>query len=74
MYTRRFAGSGCHSASASIGRGIVYGYLPVELAVEGTPLEVEYLGDRLAATVGAETKPHATPAAGNAAPGDSPTT
>jgi len=38
----------------SIGRGIVYGYLPVELAVEGTPLEVEYFGDRLAATVAAE--------------------
>ena len=35
----------------SIGRGIVYGYLPVELAVEGTPFEVEYFGDRLAATV-----------------------
>jgi glycine cleavage system aminomethyltransferase T/glycine/D-amino acid oxidase-like deaminating enzyme len=38
----------------SIGRGIVYGYLPVELAVEGTPFEVEYFGDRLAATVAAE--------------------
>jgi glycine cleavage system aminomethyltransferase T len=38
----------------SIGRGIVYGYLPVDLAVEGTPLEVEYFGDRLAATVAAE--------------------
>ena len=38
----------------SIGRGIVYGYLPVELAVEGTPLEVEYFGGRLAATVAAE--------------------
>ena len=38
----------------SIGRGIVYGYLPVELAVEGTPLEVEYFGDRLAASVAAE--------------------
>ena len=38
----------------SIGRAIVYGYLPVELAVEGTPLEVEYFGDRLAATVAAE--------------------
>jgi glycine cleavage system aminomethyltransferase T len=38
----------------SIGRGIVYGYLPVDLAVEGTPLEVEYFGDRYAATVAAE--------------------
>ena len=35
----------------SIGRGIVYGYLPAELAVEGTPVEVEYFGERLAATV-----------------------
>ena len=35
----------------SIGRGIVYSYLPAELAVEGTPMEVEYFGDRLAATV-----------------------
>jgi dimethylglycine oxidase len=38
----------------SVGRGIVYGYLPVDLAVEGTPVEVEYFGDRLAATVAAE--------------------
>ncbi len=38
----------------SIGRGIVYGYLPVSLAVEGTPVEVEYFGDLLAATVAAE--------------------
>jgi glycine cleavage system aminomethyltransferase T/glycine/D-amino acid oxidase-like deaminating enzyme len=38
----------------SIGRGIVYGYLPVDVAVEGTPVEVEYFGDRLAATVAAE--------------------
>jgi dimethylglycine oxidase len=38
----------------SIGRGIVYGYLPVDLAVEGTPVEVEYFGDRLGATVAAE--------------------
>ncbi|MGZ8629342.1 MAG: GcvT family protein [Actinomycetota bacterium] len=35
----------------SIGRGIVYGYLPAELAVEGSPVEVEYFGERLAATV-----------------------
>jgi glycine cleavage system aminomethyltransferase T/glycine/D-amino acid oxidase-like deaminating enzyme len=38
----------------SIGRGIAYGYLPVDLAVEGTPVEVEYFGDRVAATVAAE--------------------
>jgi glycine cleavage system aminomethyltransferase T/glycine/D-amino acid oxidase-like deaminating enzyme len=38
----------------SIDRGIVYGYLPAELAVEGTPVEVEYFGDRHAATVSAE--------------------
>ena len=30
----------------SIGRGIVYGYLPADLAVEGTPVEVEYFGER----------------------------
>jgi 4-methylaminobutanoate oxidase (formaldehyde-forming) len=35
----------------SVGRGVVYGYLPSELAVEGTAVEVEYLGDRLPATV-----------------------
>ncbi|MBI3648282.1 MAG: FAD-dependent oxidoreductase [Actinobacteria bacterium] len=38
----------------SIGRGIAYGYLPVELAVEGTPVEIEYFGERLAATVAAD--------------------
>jgi glycine cleavage system aminomethyltransferase T/glycine/D-amino acid oxidase-like deaminating enzyme len=38
----------------SIGRGIAYGYLPRELAVEGTPLEIEYLGERIAATVAAD--------------------
>jgi glycine/D-amino acid oxidase-like deaminating enzyme len=38
----------------SIGRGIVYGYLPAELAIEGTPVEVQYFGDRYAATVAAE--------------------
>ncbi len=35
----------------SIGRGIVYGYLPLALAAEGTPVEVEYFGERHAATV-----------------------
>jgi glycine cleavage system aminomethyltransferase T len=38
----------------SIGRGIVYGYLPAELAAEGTPVEVQYFGERYAATVAAE--------------------
>ncbi len=38
----------------SIGRGIVYGYLPVELAVEGTRVEVEYFDRRFEATVAAE--------------------
>ena len=35
----------------TIGRTIIYGYLPVDLAVEGTPVEVEYFGGRYAATV-----------------------
>ena len=35
----------------SVGRCIVYGYLPVELAVPGTPVEVEYFDERLPATV-----------------------
>src|SRR5207244_8909976 len=39
---------------SSIGRGIAYGYLPVELSNEGTSVEIEYFGDRLAATVAAE--------------------
>jgi glycine cleavage system aminomethyltransferase T len=38
----------------SVGRGIVYGYLPVDLASEGTPVEVEYFGERYAATVAAD--------------------
>jgi dimethylglycine oxidase len=37
-----------------IGRGIVYGYLPVELAAEGTEVEVEYFERRYAATVASE--------------------
>ena len=28
----------------SVGRGIVYGYLPVDLASQGTPVEIEYFG------------------------------
>ena len=35
----------------SVGRGIAYGYLPVGLAVEGTPVEIEYFGARHPATV-----------------------
>jgi glycine cleavage system aminomethyltransferase T len=38
----------------SIGRGIVYGYLPATIAAEGTPVEVEYFGNRYAATVAAD--------------------
>lgn len=38
----------------TVGRGIAYGYLPAELAREGTAVEIEYLGERLAATVVAE--------------------
>ena len=35
----------------SVGRGIVYGYLPAALATDGTPVEVEYFGVRHPATV-----------------------
>ena len=35
----------------SVGRCIVYGYLPVELAVPGTAVEVEYFDERVPATV-----------------------
>jgi dimethylglycine oxidase len=38
----------------SIGRCITYGYLPIELAVEGTPLEIEYFDERLPAHVASE--------------------
>jgi dimethylglycine oxidase len=38
----------------TIGRCIVYGYLPVELADEGTKVEVEYFDRRYAATVASE--------------------
>jgi dimethylglycine oxidase len=38
----------------SVGRAIAYGYLPVELAGEGSALEIEYFGDRLPARVAAE--------------------
>ncbi|MBW3592143.1 MAG: FAD-dependent oxidoreductase [Actinobacteria bacterium] len=35
----------------TIGRGIAYAWIPDELATEGTPLEIEYFGERYAATV-----------------------
>jgi glycine cleavage system aminomethyltransferase T len=35
----------------TVGRCIAYGYLPVELAVPGTAVEIEYLDERLPATV-----------------------
>jgi glycine cleavage system aminomethyltransferase T/glycine/D-amino acid oxidase-like deaminating enzyme len=38
----------------SVGRCIAYSYLPVEVAAPGTAVEVEYFGDRLAATVSTE--------------------
>jgi len=38
----------------SIGRGIAYGYLPVELAKPGTPVQIELFDERLPAHVAAE--------------------
>ena len=38
----------------SIGRGIVYGYLPTNYAEEGTKVDVLYFGERLTATVARE--------------------
>ncbi len=38
----------------SIGRGIVYGYLPIEYAEEGTKVDVEYFGKPYRATVSKE--------------------
>jgi glycine cleavage system aminomethyltransferase T len=38
----------------SVGRGIAYGYLPAEIATEGTAVEIEYFDERLPATVAAE--------------------
>jgi glycine cleavage system aminomethyltransferase T/glycine/D-amino acid oxidase-like deaminating enzyme len=38
----------------STGRCIVYGYLPVDLAAEGTPVEIEYFGERYTASVAAD--------------------
>ncbi|HEY6568367.1 MAG TPA: aminomethyltransferase family protein, partial [Actinomycetota bacterium] len=38
----------------TMGRCIVYGYLPAALAVEGTPVHVEYFGRSIPATVSAD--------------------
>ena len=38
----------------TVGRGVAYGYLPVDLAAEETPVEIEYFGERVAATVAAD--------------------
>jgi heterotetrameric sarcosine oxidase gamma subunit len=38
----------------SLGKGIMYGYLPRECAIEGTPVEVEYFGKRYRARVARE--------------------
>ena len=38
----------------SIGRGIVYGYLPIDYSEPGTKVEVLYFGERLPATVAKE--------------------
>ena len=35
----------------TVGRGIAYAWLPDELAAEGTPVEIEYFGERYPATV-----------------------
>ena len=42
------------SYGATVGESIAYGYLPVEYAVEGTSVQVEYFGERHAATVVSE--------------------
>ena len=38
----------------SVGRCLTYGYLPVDIATEGTHVEIEYFDRRLAATVAAD--------------------
>ncbi len=38
----------------TVGRSIAYAWLPADHAAPGTPVEVEYFGDRLAATVAEE--------------------
>ena len=35
----------------TVGQSIVYGYLPIERAVEGTRVEVQYFGSRYPASV-----------------------
>lgn len=55
-----FANGQCvgHVTSAnygySVGKFIVYGYLPVEHTTPGTQLEIEYFGQRFLATVSAD--------------------
>jgi glycine cleavage system aminomethyltransferase T/glycine/D-amino acid oxidase-like deaminating enzyme len=39
------------SAGPSVGKHLLMAYLPVELAVEGTPLAVQYMGERYPVTV-----------------------
>ena len=59
-YEAIFAGARCigHVTSANygyaIGKFILYGYLPLDYAREGTQLEVEYCGERYPATVVSE--------------------
>jgi glycine cleavage system aminomethyltransferase T len=59
-YEPIFSNGSCvgHVTSAnygySIGKFMVYGYLPVEYATPGTTLEVEYLGQRWSAVVSEE--------------------
>jgi glycine cleavage system aminomethyltransferase T len=38
----------------SIGKNIAYAWLPAEVAVAGTPVEIEYFGDRVQAVVASE--------------------
>jgi glycine cleavage system aminomethyltransferase T len=38
----------------TVGRSIAYAWLPADHAVPGTPVEIEYFGERLAATVAEE--------------------
>lgn len=38
----------------TVGQSIVYGYLPITHTAEGTPVEVQYFGQRYPATVGKE--------------------
>ncbi|WP_434443728.1 GcvT family protein [Lentzea sp. E54] len=38
----------------SIGKNIAYAWLPAEVTVAGTPVEIEYFGERVAAVVAAE--------------------